>query len=267
MHYTHLTQDERCQIFFFRQRGLSDRGIGRELGRSNSRISRELKQNQGLRCYRPKAAQKIADRRWMSATKHLKLNEPLIDKIEEMLCRDWSPEQISGRLKKCNESCVSHETIYRHILKDKKTGGELYRHLRCQKKRKKRYGTKSHDRRGQIKNRIGIEKRPLIVEKKLRYGDWEGDLVIGKNHKGSLVTLVDRKTKKTRIIKVSSKRAREVAGGIIKCLKNDIVHTITLDNGKEFSAHPFCAPISLNLDNSLTRSTPYALSVKHRLRP
>ena len=109
------------------------------------------------------------------------MNTNLIGKIEEMLCTNWSPEQISGRLKKCNASWVSHETIYRHILKDKENGGELYKYLRCQKKRKKRYGTKSHDRRGQIKNRIGIEKRPLIVEKKSRYGDWEGDLVIGKN--------------------------------------------------------------------------------------
>ena len=120
-----------------------------------------------------------------------------------------------------------------------KRGRASFHYLRCQKKRKKRYGTKSHDRRGQIKNRVGIEKRPFVVEEKSRYGDWEGDLVIGKNHKGALVTLVDRKTKKTRIIKVSSKRARGVAGGIIKCLKNEVVHTITLDNGKEFSSKAF----------------------------
>ncbi len=76
MYYTHLTQDEGYQIFFLCQRGLSDRGIGRELGRSNATILRELMRNQGPRSYCPTTAKKITAGRWMSATKHLKRNEP-----------------------------------------------------------------------------------------------------------------------------------------------------------------------------------------------
>ena len=75
---------------------------------------------------------------------------------------------------------ISHEWIYQYILRDKKSGGELYKHLRCQRKRKKRYGSIS--RQGQIPERVSIEERPEIVDKKTRIGDWEVD-TIGKNHK------------------------------------------------------------------------------------
>ena len=91
--------------------------------------------------------------------------------------------------------------------------------------------------RDQIKNRVSIDKRPKIVDMKSRIGDWEGDLMIGKSHKGALITLVDKCSKKSKIIKVKSKRPASVLHGILKALKNEIVRTITLDNGKEFSCH------------------------------
>ena len=84
---------------------------------------------------------------------------------------------------------------------------------------------------------MSIDKRPKIVDKKSRIGDLEGDLMIGGNHKGALVTLVDRCSKKTRIVKIESKRSEAVFHAISKVLKSEIVHTITLDNGKEFSCH------------------------------
>ena len=96
---------------------------------------------------------------------------------------------------------------------------------------------KRFDTRGQIKNRVSIDKRPRIVDKKIRIGDWECDLMIGKNHKGALVTLVDRCSKKTRIVKVESKRSEAILHAIFQALKREIVHTMTLDNGKEFSCH------------------------------
>ncbi len=237
MSYVHLTLDERYQIYAYKKMGKSNIEIAAELSRDKSTISREVNRNTGGRGYRPNQANKMANERSKTAMKACRKTPYVIDKIEEKIRLDWSPEQISGRLPKECGIYISHETIYQHVLNDKKKGGNLYKHLRCQKKRRKRYGTKSHDRRGQIKNKVSIEKRPQIVEEKSRKGDWEGDLIIGKNHKGALVTLADRKTKKVKIAKVESKGAEEVAEAISMLLKSEVAHTITFDNGKEFSFH------------------------------
>jgi len=141
-------------------------------------------------------------------------------------------------LPQTNDIHISHETVYQHILKDKKNGGNLYTHLRRSgKKYKKRCGAK--DTRGSIKNRTPISERPPEMEKKERLGDWEGDTVIGKNHKGALVTLVDRVSKETLIAKVNTRKADAVANAVINLLKsnNYPVETITFDNGKEFAYH------------------------------
>jgi transposase, IS30 family len=131
----------------------------------------------------------------------------LIVLIEGMIMLDHSPEQITGVLKEEHGIAISHERIYQHIWMDKRQGGMLYSHLRQSgKKRKKRYGSK--DKRGQIKNRISIDDRPTIVNEKIRLGDWEIDTVIGKNHQGALVTIVDRVSKFTLIKIVASKQAR-----------------------------------------------------------
>lgn len=134
-------------------------------------------------------------------------------------------------------------------LADKKAGGDLYKHLRHSgKKRKKRYGSK--DRRGQIKNRVSIDERPKIVEKKKRIGDWEGDTIIGKQQEKAIVTLVDRASKKVLIGKVATKHSSIVSDIMINLLKpfKDFSHTITLDNGKEFSDHEkTAAALNMNI--------------------
>lgn len=127
---------------------------------------------------------------------------------------------------------------YQHIWTDKRHGGTLYLHLRqSHKKRKKQYGSK--DKRGQIRNRVSIDERPAIVEEKTRIGDWEIDTVIGQNHQGALVTIVDRVSKFTLIKKVDSKHAEVVTEATIILLKPylDKALTITADNGKEFAGH------------------------------
>lgn len=237
MTYTHLTQDERYQLSALKAINQSQNSISIKLGRSKSTISRELRRNRGGRGYRPKQAHLLASDRFKTAYKAIKLQDDVKAKIADKLRLNFSPEQISGRLKKAENIEISHETIYQYVLADKKEGGDLYKHLRCQKKRRKRYGTKSHDRRGQIKDRISIDKRPKIVEDKSRIGDWEGDLIIGQNHKGAIVTLVDRKSKKTKMAKIPSKNASIVEQAVRKLLRQERVHTITFDNGKEFSAH------------------------------
>ena len=234
--YTHLTQYERYHFSALLRSGKSISSIATQLNRDKSTLYRELNRNKGLRGYRPHQAHEKAVDRLQNSHRHIQITQKVINKLERFLRERLSPEQISGFLKPKGLS-ISYESIYHHILKDKKVGGYLYRFLRCQRKRKKRYGTSRFDKRGQIQNRVSIDKRPQIVDKKIRIGDWEGDLMIGRHHKGALVTLVDRCSKKTRIVKIESKRSEAVFHAISKALKAEIVRTMTLDNGKEFSCH------------------------------
>lgn len=157
--------------------------------------------------------------------------------MEEKLREDWSPEQISGWLRKRQDMEISHEWIYQYILADQQAGEDLYKHLRCQKKRRKRYG--KHDNRGKIPNRISIEERPELVEKRVRLGDWEVDTLVGKGRRSVLVSLVERKSHFTLIRPVDQGQADLVSHAIISLLNpfGGSIHTITGDNGKEFANH------------------------------
>ena len=158
--------------------------------------------------------------------------------IEEKLKIEWSPEQISGWFLDEKQELISHERIYQHVWEDKRKGGELFKHLRCQgKKYDKRRNGKST--RGQIKNQVSIDERPQIVDDKKRVGDWEIDTVIGKNHQGAIVTIVERKTLFTVAALVDCKQADVVTAATIQLLTplKGRVHTITADNGKEFAYH------------------------------
>ena len=151
--------------------------------------------------------------------------------------RYHSPEQISGSLKKQGIK-VSHETIYKFVWDDKKNGGTLYMHLRHGgKKYNKRKGVNAG--RGLIPGRVDISERPEIVDAKSRIGDWEADTVIGANHKGAIVSLVERHSKITLLRKVPNKSKEAVTAAIIEALKpyKDNVLTITYDNGGEFANH------------------------------
>ena len=161
--------------------------------------------------------------------------------VDDRIKQDWSPEQISGRLFMEQGISISHEWIYLHIYRDKRRGGDLHKHLRCQKKRRKRYG--KQDRRGRIPNRISIDERPAIVNNKSRIGDWEGDTIIGKGHQGVVATLVERKTQYTILGKSKTKHARPVRRSIEQALAlhQNQVHTITYDNGLEFAEHQIMA--------------------------
>jgi transposase, IS30 family len=236
--YKQLSQTQRYQIEILKKAGKNQKEIAALLGVSAATISRELKRNQGKKGYRPKQAQIKADKRRKQAAKALKMTEDVVLLIEEKIVLDWSPEQISGWLKAERGIAISHERIYQHIWTDKRHGGSLYLHLRqSRKKRKKQYGSK--DKRGQIRNRVSIDERPAIVAEKTRLGDWEIDTVIGQNHQGALVTLVDRVSKFTLIKKVDSKHADVVTEATISLLQPyvDKTLTITADNGKEFAGH------------------------------
>jgi IS30 family transposase len=234
--YQQLTQDQRYQISAFLKAGFSQSGIARELGVDPSTIWRELKRNRGLRGYRPKQAQQLARNR--RATDNAKRIRPETwQQVEAALRQDWSPEQISGALKAQGQKAPSHERIYQYVYADKRLGGELHQHLRCQKKRRKRYG--KYDRRGQLPNRKSIDERPAIVADKARLGDWEADTIIGKNHQQALVSLVERQSKLTRLAKVERNTEDAVKQAIVEMLNPlaDCVYTITSDNGREFAGH------------------------------
>ena len=245
-HYYQLTQEQRYGIYTLIKTGHNASQIAAAIGVHKSTISRELQRNRSGWGYRYKQAHRLALFR-----RHGK-SKPHIDGatrafIEQLIRMDWSPEQISGWMKKEMDYSVSHEWIYQYILRDKQDGGDLYLHLRCRKKRKKRYGSNEH--RGQIKNRISIDKRPAIVEARSRLGDWEMDTIVGKNHKQAIVSITDRKSRLALIRKVERKTKEQVTCAITQLLNpiHDLVHTLTSDNGKEFADHEVIAK-SLEVD-------------------
>ena len=231
--YTQLTYQQRYHIYTFMKAGFCQSEIAREIGVHKSTVSREVRRNQGKRGYRPKQAQQLATNR------RDKIQPRITDRdwrmIEELICLDWSPEQISKYGRAEQELRISHEWIYQYIYRDKRSGGTLWKHLRCRKKRRKRYG--SYEKRGQIPNRTWIDARPQSVEDRSRLGDWEADTIIGKGKKGAIVTLVDRKSRYLRMGLVARRTKEAVREMIISLLEDLPVHTITCDNGKEFTDH------------------------------
>jgi IS30 family transposase len=235
MIYTQLTQGQRYQIKVLLDIGCKRTKIAQQLGVDKSTISRELRRNRGQRGYRPKQAQeKALERRNKKVQPNISAATWQI--VDAKLLQDWSPEQITGWLKKEQLPSISPEWIYQYVYADKRAGGTLHKHLRCQKKRRKRYG--QYDRRGIIPARRSIEARPEAVDLRERLGDWESDTIIGKGHQGAVLTLTERKSRFTLIRKVTQRSAELVAKNMLDLLS--WVHhrkTITSDNGKEFAAH------------------------------
>ena len=247
--YKQLTYEQRCQIEALKKSGNSQRAIAALIKVSQSSISRELARNAGERGYRHNQAQQKAIERRQATVKPHKMTAELIDEIEDKLWLKWSPEQISSWLLMNQDISISHECIYRHIWADKKAGGDLYKNLRRHARKYKARGSNGKTRSGQIRNRVSIDERPASVDEKSVVGDWEIDTVIGKNHSGALVTIVERVTLFTVSMRVNSKRAKEVTAATIALLTpfKDLVNTITSDNGKEFAYHEQIAA-SLNCD-------------------
>ena len=240
-HHTHLTEPERYQLSSLLKAKLSLSQIGRIMERHKSTISREIKRNKGQRGYRPLQAQTSYRARKASNSRSITVFGWAY--IEHLLKEKYSPEQITGRLRLLGWLNVpSHERIYRYIYSNKKSGGTLHQHLRCQKTYRKR-GLAGQDRRGQLRNRMDITARPIEADKRERLGDYEGDTVIGKGHKGVLVTLVDRKTRETKIQALINRKAWRVTQACIDKLRTEQPLSITFDNGKEFAEHETIAEV------------------------
>jgi len=237
--YHHVTRDQRSQIYALKSRGISQSQIAAQVGLSPSTVSREIARNSGLRGYRIDQADRFAKQRRSNASQRpKKLTDEITARIIWCLKATWSPEQLCGRLALEGVVKLCPETIYQMIWKDKRKGGSLYTFLRRRAKPYNRRRNKNAGR-GCIPNRVDIDERPKIVEEKSRIGDWEGDTIIGANHKGAIVSVVDRASKLTVLKKVPVKTAEKVANAVtqgLETLPHPVV-TITFDNGKEFANH------------------------------
>jgi len=204
--YTQLTRVQRYQISTLLKAGHMQSEIAHHMKVHKSTISRELRRNRGLRGYRPKQAHQFALKRRKKPLYRIDAFTWVL--IEALIRQEWSPEQVSDWLKENYDLQISHEWIYQYILMDKHAGGDLHRHLRCQKKRRKRYG--GYDRRGKIKNRVSIDERPAVVDTRQRLGDWEVDTIIGKGHRHAIVSLTERKSRLALLRKVERKTAQRI---------------------------------------------------------
>lgn len=219
---------------------MSKKAIAEAIGVDKSTVYREIKRNCDARSgsYSMELAQRKADRRKQQKHRKEVLTPAMRKRIIKLLKKGFSPEQIVGRSRLEGIAMVSHETIYRWIWEDKRRGGKLHKYLRRQGRRYAKRGSKNAGR-GFIPGRVDIDERPEIVELKERFGDLEIDTIIGKNHKGAILTINDRATSRVWIRKLSGKEAIPVAKIAVWELRKvkNLIHTITADNGKEFAKH------------------------------
>lgn len=238
MNYNQLTENERYQIYILLKAEFKKKDIAKKLARSPSTISREIKRNTGLKGYRPAQAQRLTEQRRQEATKYRKITDEVYGWIETLLRQELSPEQVVDYLACYRGISLHFESVYQLIYADKAAGGDLYTHLRIvSKPYRKRYG--SYDNRGSIRDRVSIDERPAVVESRSRIGDWEGDTIIGKGRSSAMLTLVERKTLYSKIVRLTGKRADLLADALIQEMQElqPRIKTITFDNGLEFAAH------------------------------
>lgn len=237
--YKQVGWTDRIAIFHLLDEKFSKNYIANKLGFHRSTIYREIERNRCPYKYGPALANLLAKERRHQKAQKLYKNQYLKNYICEKLARDWSPEQIAGRLKIINSGkcIISHETIYKFIYSEEGKANKLYQYLR--KKKRVRKPQISRKNRAIIPNRVSILDRPKEVEKRKKFGHWEGDLMFGCMQKANLITLRERKSRYIIAIKNANKKAEETARRIIKKLRKlkEYIVSITLDNGTEFSGH------------------------------
>ena len=238
--YKQITKEQRFQIDALLKQRISKSKIAEQLGVDRCTIGREVKRNLNDRGhYHAAKADEIAVIRKERFSGHRTFTAAMKKIIDEKLGQQqWSPEQIVNHCRLQSTRMVSHEWIYQYVLDDKHRGGSLHQHLRISSKpNRKRYG--SYDHRGRIPDRTSIEHRPAIVEQRERVGDWEADTMIGSDRQQAILTLTERKTLFTILIKLAATKADITRTKMINALSSykPLVHTITSDNGHEFYEH------------------------------
>ena len=241
-----LSLEQRVEIRIGLERGLSFRAIATAIGRNVSTVSREVKANGGRDGYRPTTAhERAAERAKRPKATKLASNPTLCEQIARWLKLNWSPQQISHRLRldfSDDQSMqISHETIYKSLFVQARgeLNRELARHLRTQRIKRKTRGRT--DNRGRIPDMISISQRPAEADDRAVPGHWEGDLIIGKGNKSAVGTLVERTTRFTMLLHLpnghNAEAVRIAMQNAIQTLPDAIRRSITWDQGKELSQH------------------------------
>lgn len=260
-----INRSERFQIYALAKAGLKADAIANQLGRHRSTVYRELSRN---RCYYygkeykhsaylPNLADAAANHRRKRDLKLVRQPE-LKDLIVSYLKRNWSPDQIAGRLKQEHGyTVISHETIYAYIYDKRHQDERLYLHLSRKRRYRKPRVSRNH-RKGPIPNRVDISERAAEIELRETFGHWEGDLILFKDTRSNLITLRERHSRFMFGLLNPSKESERTAQAIInhfEVKKPGLITTLTLDNGGEFAKHESIAK-ALNIDIFFCR--PYA---------
>ena len=237
--YNQITPEERYTIARCRVARMTVAEIAAVTGRHRSTIYREVARNIGRGGrYRCSKAQEKTNGRRSRSRRNRHFGQEELALVEGYLREDFSPDQISGHLAMEGLLSISHETIYQHIWRDKKAGGELHRHLRgALKQRRKRY--RSYDSRGRLAGKKDITERPASVEQRIEIGHWEVDTVMGSPDKHCVFTMVERKTGLVAIGKLKNRTKEEVRKRIVSLIRaqKHPVLTMTADNGTEFHGY------------------------------
>ena len=248
--FKQLSLEQRYQIEALLKAGKNQTETANIVGVHKCTISRELKRNVPKRGYGAKIyCSEKAHKKALFRHEHKTKNHFFSLKMKRLI-KDWmekdrlSPELIYARAERQDIAMASHETIYKWIWQMKHSNKArdrefklLYKYLKHGRRRHKR--GRIRDTRGNIPARVSIEKRPLVVNKRKRIGDYEVDLMMGKNHQSALLAITDRATIKTKLRKLKGKNAKEIERKIVYALKKEkpFVKTITFDNDMAFANH------------------------------
>lgn len=254
MVYKQLTQEQRYMIYALRQEGCSQRRIAEVVRVHPATISRELRRNIRYRGYRPAMAHRMAMKRRLVPRKVSLLTPVLCARLAHYLRKQWSPEQIAGRLERLGSIQISHQTIYKLVSADRQRGGFLYQELRHGGRPRRRHPKADGST---ILDRVSIELRPPVVAERSRLGDWEADTIVSPQRKSVLVSLVERKSRFSLLAKIPNKRASQLTQSVVRLMAplKARVLTITSDNGTEFAAHKI---ISRKLQADFFFAHPYS---------
>lgn len=244
--YTHLSEEQRYQIEALLKTGITQKRIAEIIGKSESCICRELKRNipkkgRGAFEYRPSNAIRLSNIRQRTKRKKIRFSEEMKTFIRQKLMIDhWSPEIISQIGKSELGDFISHESIYQWIWLSKSRARPkdryLYKYLAHCKRRKKRGYL--YARQNAITNRVSIEQRPSIVEKRNRLGDIEVDLMLGKKLSGAILVALDRTSLQTHLRLLKDRNSKNIEASLKDMYKKtNWIKTITFDNDKAFMGH------------------------------
>jgi IS30 family transposase len=237
MEYCQLTQAERYIIASMRREKVPAAQIALRLGRDRSTIYREVKRNKTTHNghYGAEKAHSYATARRRRSRRKPQYSQQELGRVSALLRRRWSPQQIAGRQRRVGQLRISAQTIYRHIRRDRKAGGDLWRYTRIISKfGRKRY--RSVDSRGVLRGKRHISERPKEVARRRQIGHWEADTVMGADLRHCLLTMVERATGFTVIEKLSARNKEQATAALLRAMAKHKarIKTITFDNGTEF---------------------------------